>query len=77
MWVVVLWCMWCGAGVAAHAGVVQNQAVIYLDYQVNTCRNRDAAIHNYLLSLLAKQDHDDDLLAFILRQTAGVRLCLP
>jgi len=50
----------------------QNQAIIYLDFQVGRCRNKDPAIHNYLLSLFAKQEDDTDLLSFISRQTLGV-----
>lgn len=48
-----------------------NQAIIYLDFQVISCGNEDAAIHNYLLSLFAKLDDDTDLLRFIQRQCNG------
>jgi tetratricopeptide (TPR) repeat protein len=42
-----------------------NQAIRYLESVIRRTKNQDAAIHNYLLSLYAKQPSDGPLLAFL------------
>ena len=43
---------------------------MYLDHCVNTMGNKEAAIHNYLLSLFARQPDEKNLLHFIEDQTS-------
>eukprot|EP00727_Mastigamoeba_balamuthi_P004186 m51a1_g13765 putative vacuolar protein sorting-associated protein 18 homolog (977) ;mRNA; r:253137-257178 len=43
----------------------ENQAIKYLQYCVNVRGNKEAAIHNFLLSLYAQQDDDHALTEFI------------
>ncbi|KYQ94001.1 7-fold repeat in clathrin and VPS proteins repeat-containing protein [Tieghemostelium lacteum] len=42
-----------------------NQAIRYLQHCVQRLRNKDKAVHNYLLSLYVKQDDDKPILDFL------------
>eukprot|EP01137_Pigoraptor_chileana_P002429 Opistho-2@41258 len=53
---------------AAADGGANNHAVRYLEYCVTVAENKDAAIHNYLLSLYAKMKDDSRLLSFLNKQ---------
>jgi tetratricopeptide (TPR) repeat protein len=59
----------------------QHQAIRYLQYCVNQLRNRDPAIHNFLLSLYAQSDNDAALLSFLKQKETyfdleyALRLC--
>jgi hypothetical protein len=58
-----------------------NQAIRYLQYCVNELNNQDPAIHNFLMSLYAKEDDDAELLRFLAKENASydlkyaLRLC--
>ncbi len=45
--------------------MTQDEAVRYLEYVVGSLQNRDPSIHNYLLTLYAKQKDDSRLLDFL------------
>eukprot|EP00163_Fabomonas_tropica_P023207 TRINITY_DN40509_c0_g1_i1.p1 TRINITY_DN40509_c0_g1~~TRINITY_DN40509_c0_g1_i1.p1 ORF type:complete len:911 (+),score=256.88 TRINITY_DN40509_c0_g1_i1:23-2734(+) len=55
------------------ADETQNQAIRYLQHCVKKLQNKDPAIHNYLISLYAKQPDDSALLQFLHSQ--GTQPC--
>jgi len=49
-------------------GDLVNYCIEYLEFCINSLRITDSALHNYLISLYAKEDSEDRILAFISAQ---------